>query len=37
VATAELFGISAVALFLAAFTIWLAPRPPKNVKPASGH
>lgn len=37
VATAELFVISAIALFLAAFTIWLAPRPPKNIKPASGH
>ncbi|GLK46813.1 MULTISPECIES: DHA2 family efflux MFS transporter permease subunit [Novosphingobium] len=37
VATGELFVISAIALFLAAMTIWLAPRPPKNVKPAAGH
>jgi DHA2 family multidrug resistance protein len=37
VATGQLFVICAIALFLAATTIWLAPRPPKNVKPASGH
>lgn len=37
VATGELFVVSAIALFLAATTIWLAPRPPKNVKPADGH
>ncbi|KMS50920.1 DSBA oxidoreductase [Novosphingobium barchaimii LL02] len=37
VATGHLFGICAVCLFLAALTIWLAPRPPKNIKPASGH
>ena len=35
--TVHLFAIAAVALFLAATTIWLAPAPPKNVKPASGH
>lgn len=35
--TANLFYIAAIALFLAAMTIWLAPKPPKNVKPASGH
>jgi DHA2 family multidrug resistance protein len=37
VATGQLFVICAIALFLAATTIWLAPRPPKNVKPATGH
>jgi len=37
VGTAELFGICAIALFIAATTIWLAPRPPKGAKPASGH
>ncbi|MGF7154612.1 DHA2 family efflux MFS transporter permease subunit [Novosphingobium gossypii] len=37
VATGELFVICAIALFIAATTIWLAPRPPKNAKPASGH
>lgn len=37
VATGELFVVSSIALFLAATTIWLAPRPPKNVKPADGH
>ncbi|KHK93111.1 DHA2 family efflux MFS transporter permease subunit [Novosphingobium malaysiense] len=35
--TTHLFALAAVALFLAATTIWLAPRPPKNVKPAAGH
>lgn len=37
VGTAELFGICAIALFVAATTIWLAPRPPRGAKPASGH
>ncbi|MCJ2188802.1 DHA2 family efflux MFS transporter permease subunit [Novosphingobium beihaiensis] len=36
-ATTHLFALAAVALFIAATTIWLAPRPPKNAKPASGH
>lgn len=36
-ATGHLFAISAVALFVAAMTIWLAPRPPRTVKPAAGH
>ncbi|MYL98985.1 DHA2 family efflux MFS transporter permease subunit [Novosphingobium sp. FGD1] len=35
-ATVHIFQISAVALFIAACTIWLAPRPPRNAKPASG-
>lgn len=37
VATGELFVACAIALFLAATTIWLAPRPPRNIKPADGH
>jgi len=37
IATGHLFAICAVALVFAAMTIWLAPRPPKNVKTASGH
>lgn len=36
-ATQHLFALSAIALFIAACTIWLAPRPPRNVKPAAGH
>lgn len=35
--TTHLFVLAAVALFIAAMSIWFAPRPPKNVKPASGH
>ncbi|MFC0204187.1 DHA2 family efflux MFS transporter permease subunit [Novosphingobium soli] len=35
-ATVHIFQISAVALFIAACTIWLAPRPPKNAKPGAG-
>lgn len=35
-ATAHLFALAAVALVLAAMTIWLAPRPPKGQKPAMG-
>jgi len=37
VATTHIFVISAIALFLAACVIWLAPRPSKNIKPAAGH
>lgn len=36
-ATGHLFALAAVALFIAGAAIWLAPRPPKNSKPASGH
>ncbi|WP_084384847.1 DHA2 family efflux MFS transporter permease subunit [Novosphingobium naphthalenivorans] len=35
--TTEIFALSGVALFAAAMTIWLAPRPAKDVKAASGH
>lgn len=35
-ATVHIFQISALALFVAACTIWLAPRPPKDAKPAAG-
>ncbi|WP_404480456.1 DHA2 family efflux MFS transporter permease subunit [Novosphingobium sp. BL-52-GroH] len=35
--TIHIFQISAVALFIAACTIWLAPRPPRNAKPVAGH
>lgn len=37
VGTTHLFAISAVSLFVAALTIWIAPRPPKNVRPSAGH
>lgn len=37
VATTHLFVLSAIALFIAACFIWLAPRPPKNAKPSAGH
>ncbi|WP_260927259.1 DHA2 family efflux MFS transporter permease subunit [Novosphingobium sp. 9] len=37
VGTVHLFAISGVALMVAACTIWLAPRPSKATKPASGH
>lgn len=36
-ATTHLFLIASVVLLIAACTIWLAPRPPKNAKPASAH
>lgn len=36
-ATAHLFALAAVALFISAMAIWLAPRPRKNTKPASEH
>jgi DHA2 family multidrug resistance protein len=36
-ATTHLFLIATVVLLIAACTIWLAPRPPKNAKPASAH
>lgn len=36
-ATTHLFAIAAVALFVAAMTIWLAPRPARTAKPAVGH
>lgn len=36
-ATTHLFMIAAVVLVIAATTIWFAPRPPRNAKPASGH
>ncbi|SFG25657.1 MFS transporter, DHA2 family, multidrug resistance protein [Novosphingobium sp. CF614] len=36
-ATTHLFALSAVALFLAATAIWLAPRPPRDIKLAAGH
>lgn len=35
--TTHLFAVAAVALFIAAMTIWLAPRPPKDAKPSAGH
>lgn len=37
VATTHLFTIAAITLFVSAMTIWIAPRPPKNVKPSAGH
>lgn len=37
VGTSHLFAIAAITLFLAAMTIWIAPRPPKDVKPSAGH
>ncbi|WP_156840003.1 DHA2 family efflux MFS transporter permease subunit [Novosphingobium aquimarinum] len=36
-ATTHLFEIAAVILVVAAATIWLAPRPPKDVKPVAAH
>lgn len=35
--TTHLFAYSAVALALAALTIWIAPRPPKDIKPGAAH
>ena len=35
-ATGHLFALAAVGLFLAAMTIWLAPRPPKGGRPVVG-
>ncbi|MCT2399822.1 DHA2 family efflux MFS transporter permease subunit [Novosphingobium mangrovi (ex Huang et al. 2023)] len=35
--TVEIFIVSGFALFAAATTIWLAPRPSKDIQPASGH
>lgn len=37
VGTTHVFMIAAVLLFVAASAIWLAPRPPRGAKPASGH
>lgn len=37
IGTTHLFAIAAVALFVAATTIWIAPRPPKDVRPSAGH
>lgn len=37
VGTTHLFAIAAVALFVSAMTIWMAPRPPKDVEPSAGH
>lgn len=37
VGTTHLFMVAAVVLLMAASAIWLAPRPPQNMKPASGH
>jgi len=36
-ATTHLFLAAAAVLMVAAMTIWLAPRPPRNAKPAAGH
>lgn len=36
-ATTHLFAIAGVILFVAALTIWLAPRPPKSAAPAAAH
>ncbi len=36
-ATSHIFQIAAVAFFFAATTIWLAPKPPKNVDTSSAH
>ncbi|HKT84552.1 MAG TPA: DHA2 family efflux MFS transporter permease subunit [Novosphingobium sp.] len=37
IGTTHLFAIAAVGLLLAATTIWIAPRPPKDVEPSAGH
>ena len=36
-ATTHLFALAAAALLIAATTIWLAPRPPRDVAPTMGH
>ncbi|MCJ2178852.1 DHA2 family efflux MFS transporter permease subunit [Novosphingobium album (ex Hu et al. 2023)] len=35
--TVEIFILSGFALFVAAMTIWLAPKPSRDAKPAAGH
>lgn len=37
VSTSHLFAIAAIVLFVAAMTIWIAPRPPRNAQPSAGH
>ncbi|EHJ62241.1 MFS transporter, DHA2 family, multidrug resistance protein B [Novosphingobium pentaromativorans US6-1] len=37
VGTTHLFGVAAIVLVVAAMTIWIAPRPPKDMKPQAGH
>jgi DHA2 family multidrug resistance protein len=37
VGTTHIFAITAVMLFIAATTVWIAPRPPKDARPSSGH
>lgn len=35
--TTHIFAIASIVLVLAAATIWIAPRPPRNAKPRAGH